>query len=708
MRATAPIATLALVALCALCACVRSQSATSSVLPLTSVRLYETGVGYFERSGVLSPAERTGLPVPASHLDDALQSLVVFTPGHSDPIHGVAFGSSMSRGMARAMAGLPTESESPITYRDLLVSLKGAHVEIRTRTGAYLGRLVEVEWPKDAEPTQAAPPPPPPAPASIVVLTDGAELVRVPMDDVKTVRPTDPAYAARLDAALDALSAHSAQSRKMLDVLGASRGPVTLGYVAETPVWRTTYRLVLDDEGRRGELQGWALVHNDTDEDWQSVKVELVNGRPDSFLYPLAAPRYARRELVHPDDQLSTVPQLLDKTADAVWGDNVDDASGSGGLGLSGVGEGGGGYGEGIGLGSIGGIGHGRGALTGASESNVVSVGDLARVAQAEGVEAGALFVYALSERLALRAHASALAPFLQQPVDVEAIAWVERPGQPARAGVRFVNSTSQTLPAGTIAFFGGGGFAGESALDRLKPGERRFVRFGADLDVNVTTVPEKARPTIDATERLTFGGGVLLEHFRRTTDTTYVFENRSGHARAVYLTLPLGNNAKVTGADAIDFDAASSTPIAITRVGPRARVERELVTIEGLSSSVSFADITAERLAKDAASPQLAAADKAIATEAVARQGELEETRRARTRATEELAAIEKELERLREDSKAVGGERGAATPPELVRRLLAAEDRHAAARKRLDGLESELKTRTEGVRATLVKLGG
>src|SRR5580698_1518210 len=149
MRATAPIATLALVALCALCACVRSQSATSSVLPLTSVRLYETGVGYFERSGVLSPAERTGLPVPASHLDDALQSLVVFTPGHSDPIHGVAFGSSMSRGMARAMAGLPPESESPITYRDLLVSLKGAHVEVRTRTGAYVGRLVEVEWPKD-------------------------------------------------------------------------------------------------------------------------------------------------------------------------------------------------------------------------------------------------------------------------------------------------------------------------------------------------------------------------------------------------------------------------------------------------------------------------------------------------------------------------------------------------------------------------------
>ena len=592
----------------------RPPSSTSSVLPLTSVRLYETGVGYFERSGILSPTERTGLPVPASHLDDALQSLVVFTPGHSDPIHGVAFGSSVSRGMARAMAGLPNDGEAAITYGDLLTSLKGAHVEVKTRAGAYLGRPIDIEAPRDAQPGGAAPPAP--AAASLVVLTDATELVRVPMDDVKTVRPTDPAYASRLDAALDALSMHSAQNRKMLDVLGASRGPVTLGYVAETPVWRTTYRLVLDGDGRRGELQGWALVHNDTDEDWDNVKVELVNGRPDSFLYPLAAPRYARRELVHPDDQLSTVPQLLDKTADAVWGDNVDDGSGSAGIGAVGDWEGGGGYGEGIGLGSIGGIGHGTGTASGSSPSSVVTVGNLANIPQAAWVEAGALFVYALPERLALRGHASALAPFLQQPIEVESIAWVDRAGQPARTAVRFVNSTPQTLPAGTIAFFADGGFAGESSLDRLKPGERRFVRFGLDLDVNVRTEPEKGKPTVDATERLTYQNGMLLEHFRRTTDATYVFENRSGRARAVYLALPLGTNAQVTGADEMDFDAATSTPIASPAWARRRGFEREIVTVEGLSSSIAIEALTAEKLTTVAASPHLAAADRAIANE--------------------------------------------------------------------------------------------
>ena len=66
------------------------------------------------------------------------------------------------------------------------------------------------------------------------------------------------------------------------------------------------------------------------------MRVELVNGRPDAFLFPLAAPRYARRGLVTPERELSTVPQLLDRPVDEMWatgdtwGDEVGDAYGAG------------------------------------------------------------------------------------------------------------------------------------------------------------------------------------------------------------------------------------------------------------------------------------------------------------------------------------------------------------------------------------------
>lgn len=700
---------LALGLLAAGCAAPRTPASTPpSILPLTKLRLYETGVAYFERSGTIDAGARSALPVPAGHIDDALKTLVVLSAGGRANVHGVAFGSSVSRGMARAMAGLPlVDGDGPITYKDLLLGLRGASVEVRVGRATYTGRLVDVvgddDDAKDKGDTKgekrdgdAR------RKLTILVVTDKSDIVRLEAGAVDAIRPTDPAHAARLEAALDALSTRGAQSRRALELFGDTAGPVTLAYIAEAPIWRTTYRLVLDPAAKSGVLQAWALLHNDTDEDWRDVRVDLANGRPDSFLFPLAAPRYARRELVRPDQELSTVPQLMGRTVDAIWGDHIEDAYGAGGLGLTGVGEGGGGRGEGIGLGSFGSVGHGAGRGDAYGSSSLLGVGNLAGVAQAAGAEAGALFVYSLAAPLALRAHASALVPYVQQQVEAESIAWVDANGG-ARSAVRFVNATSQTLPPGTIAFFADGGFAGESALDRMKPRERRFLQFGLDLDVELHATTTR---TASQTKRATFANGQLVEHFLRTTEATYAVENRSGRPRAVFVALHIDSNAKVTGADELDFDVATRTPIAIFRMAQRQRVDKPVTIVEGLARATAVTALTSARLGEMTASAELAAPDKAILLDALARQKELEESQKALKTAKDDIAAIERELARLREDAKAIGGDRAAAAPGPFVQRLLGAEDRHAAAKKRADALDEEVKARAERVRTILAKL--
>jgi len=671
------------------CACA-STGANSDILPLRTLRLYETGVGYFERSGDLGRGNGDALPVPAGHLDDALETLVVLGGGGKATVHGVEFGSSISRGMARTLAGLSAEAEAPISMRDLLFGLKGARIEVRAEGRKTTGRLVDVVDAKVATFT-------------LVLFTDGAALVRVPSADIESVRPLDPSYAPRLGSALDALSTRGAQSRRLLHVL-ASGGPVTLGYVAETPVWRTTYRLVLDPSAG-GVLQGWALVHNDTDEDWRGVRVELVNGRPDSFLFPLAAPRYARRQLVAPDTELATVPQLMDTTADAIWGDRIGDSFGAGGLGLTGTGEGGGGHGEGLGLGSFGAIGHGVGS--GSESSSLLDQGSLAAVVRASGVEAGALFVYGLPEAVSLHGHASALLPFLQQRIDALPIAWVDVAGDAARSAVRLVNSTAQTLPAGTIAFFGDGGFAGESALDRLKPGERRFITYGVDLDVELRTLDSRAT---DEPKRLVWDkdGQHLEEHYLHTSDLRYAIENRSGRGRALFLAMRMDSNAKLTGADDVDFDARTSRPVAIFRLEPHARVERATHSVEGLVRRTPFASLTSGWMGEAAASPSLAAGDKTAATEAAARLKEAEDDAKATEQTKAQIADADRDVTRLREDMKALSGERpvggGQANP--FAARVLAAEDRLASLRKKLEGLEIDEKNKRDSARVAMARL--
>ncbi|HWZ93542.1 MAG TPA: hypothetical protein VNW92_32000, partial [Polyangiaceae bacterium] len=329
------------------------------------VRLYEVGVGYFERSGSLRDHSDLGLSLPQSQLDDALGSLVILGGAGKARISGIEFESRDSTALARAEAALPADPAAALEFASVLRSFRGIEVEVRQRGSNVRGRLVDVislaqasaehcaavaasASAKDGSATPSACIPT--RDASLVVLGADGTLSRLVLSEVASVRALDADVASRLARALDAVAGRSTGfGHEILHLHGSGSAVLTLGYVAEAPVFRPSYRLVLDASGKAGKLQGFALIHNDTDEAWRGVKLELVNGRPSSFLYPLAAPRYARRPLVTPSEPLTTVPQLLRRTPDDAWapdpdqisGDEVGDAFGSGGLGLTGTGEGG-------------------------------------------------------------------------------------------------------------------------------------------------------------------------------------------------------------------------------------------------------------------------------------------------------------------------------------------------------------------------------
>lgn len=55
-----------------------------------------------------------------------------------------------------------------------------------------------------------------------------------------------------------------------------------IGYVAESPVWKPSYRLVVKPHGE-AELQAWGIVQNLSGEDWKNVSLSLVAGAPLAF-----------------------------------------------------------------------------------------------------------------------------------------------------------------------------------------------------------------------------------------------------------------------------------------------------------------------------------------------------------------------------------------------------------------------------------------
>lgn len=77
-----------------------------------------------------------------------------------------------------------------------------------------------------------------------------------------------------------------------------------VGYVAETPVWRPSYRLVMGKGGKAGKagpaahLQAWGIVQNLSGEDWKGVRLSLVAGAPLAFQATLDQPSIPERPVV--------------------------------------------------------------------------------------------------------------------------------------------------------------------------------------------------------------------------------------------------------------------------------------------------------------------------------------------------------------------------------------------------------------------------
>ena len=126
----------------------------------------------------------------------------------------------------------------------------------------------------------------------------------VKLAEVQKVRFLNATMDAEVKKALETLAlSHDTQKKAVsLRFSGEGKRRVSVGYVIENPIWKTSYRLVLSPKGEeKPYLQGWAVVENPSDEDWKDVRMVLVSGRPISFQMDLYQPLYVQRPVIVPE-----------------------------------------------------------------------------------------------------------------------------------------------------------------------------------------------------------------------------------------------------------------------------------------------------------------------------------------------------------------------------------------------------------------------
>lgn len=107
--------------------------------------------------------------------------------------------------------------------------------------------------------------------------------------------------------------------RKVTLSLDGKEHDLAVGYVAATPLWRPSYRVVVGKDG--ADLQVWGIVQNLSGEDWKNVELTLVAGAPIAFESTLGTPVTPSRPVITDTGEIiAQVPEGMTTLGEAPGG----------------------------------------------------------------------------------------------------------------------------------------------------------------------------------------------------------------------------------------------------------------------------------------------------------------------------------------------------------------------------------------------------
>jgi hypothetical protein len=624
-----------------------APASKSASLPVTEVILYSSGVGYFQRSGKVEGDARIDLSFPVQDVNDLLKSLVVRDLGGGQ-VTTVAYDSHDP--VEKTLQSFAINLNGNPSFAAILEQARGEKVEVTlqqsaaaqpgTLTGAILGTEVQKQPAgKDAV-----------ADVQVLNLWCAEGLRAVKLADVQRVRFLNPVLEGEVRKALEALAqGHDAQKKGVsLACVGKGERELRVGYVVEAPVWKTSYRLVLNKEGKPF-LQGWAIVENPSDEDWQKVGMALVSGRPISFRMDLYDPLYAPRPLVEPELFASLRPPTYEGAMDRAAATAKTFPPPAAPAALGAVPAGGAAPATGY-------APDGRQALKGAAREMLRKSDEAMDLQQgvqsaARAMQLGDSFEYMLDEPVSLPRQKSALLPIVNKGVEGQRVSIYNAGTHPKfpLLGLRFKNTSGLHLMQGPVTVFEGASYAGDSRVLDLQPDEERLLSYAVDLGTEVEAVNDNPKHTLTKVKAVK---GVLYTTTRQVEGRTYRAVNRSQQDRTLLIEHPYRPDFRLTSKDQpaerardvyrfeLKLPAGKSANETVTE-------ERDLVSQVQLSN----ADDNSIRvlIRSDVTTPKV----KEALQRALELKGKVEATRQDLGHAQQQLADIERDQQRIRANLK-------------------------------------------------------
>jgi hypothetical protein len=532
-------------------------AAKTASLPIGQVVLFSSGVGYFQREGTVEGNARVDLSFPVSDINDLIKSMVL---RDLDGGHVAAVSYDSNAPIERTLKSFAVNLTTNPSFAQVLNQARGEKVEVVLQQAAagqpasLTGSIVGVEKQKQAAGKDTVE-----AEQLNLWCSDGVRTVK--LADVQRVRFLNPVLESEIRKALETLAqSHDTQKKAVsISFQGEGKRQVRVGYVIESPIWKTSYRLVLaKDKADKPFLQGWAVVENTTDEDWRDVRMALVSGRPISFQMDLYQPLFVTRPIVEPelfaslrpvaysgamnkrDEALTRAPEAKPEPAAEDMDEKQAGEKKDGDLRL--------GLKRSVRTGAPGGGPAGAGGLGMAGGYAFQPDGlKLAQgvTAAATASKLGDFFQYAVDRPVSLPRQKSALLPIVNKDVEGSRVSIYNEQTQAKfpLLGLKFKNTSGLHLMQGPITVFEGSNYAGDARILDLQPNEERLLSFAIDLGTEVNPVPSSDNGRIIEVKAVK---GLITTTNKLRQTKTYQVKNRNEQERVVLIEHPVRNDFRL------------------------------------------------------------------------------------------------------------------------------------------------------------------
>jgi hypothetical protein len=658
-------------------------TATPGRLPVKRVVLYKNGVGYFEHSTRVRGTQDLNIDFTSAQLNDVLKSLTVVDLGEGR-ITGVRFNSVAPLAERLKTLRLPLGEDA--TRKDLLEALRGTRVEVRSGPAATTGKLLSVEMVKKfgtkAEQMEEVP--------QVTLLTDAGEVRSFELWPGTSVRIADRELSDEVNRYLNLIGSAMAVDLRRLTISAQGTGEreVFVSYISEVPVWKSTYRILLDAKaGAKPLMQGWAVVDNTVGEDWKDVQLSLVAGAPQSFVQDIAQPLYVRRPVVPLPQSVTLTPQTHEAAAMPMAAPPPP-APMAEAVGVVGGVPGGIGAGVGGGVYSVAPPPPPQAKAPGSQRLDLYARLRKPQRVEAEAKGVGDFFEYNLKEKVTIGKNQSALVPILQARIDAEKVTlWNEDSDQALRA-LWLQNTSGMTLDAGSFNIIDEDTFAGEGMLDAVRPGEKRLISYAADPAVQIRVEEHSAEKPFSRI-RVIKGTMIMTKEERETK--TYKISNSDTTARDVIIEHPARPEWKLAEGVKPEETSASFHRFRV-KVGPQKAAQLVVEEYHPLSTRVELSNLSNEYIdlltEQKRMTPAMEKAFKRVLDQKAVIEG-LDAQLNSRQ---QEVDSISSDQARIRENMKALkGSPEEKALLQRYTRQLDEQEDRLAALRSQIADLKGK-----------------